>query len=49
MPPRTCAGVVRGVLSHDEDRPGGILDRFSPEDLDDILAYLTTLQPRDSD
>lgn len=34
---------------HDEDRPGGILDRFSPEDLDDILAYLTTIQPRDSD
>lgn len=32
---------------HDEDKPGGILDRFSEQDLQDILAYLTTLQPRD--
>lgn len=32
---------------HDEDKPGGILDRFSEQDLQDILAYLTTIQPRD--
>lgn len=32
---------------HDEDRPGGILDRFSEQDLQDILAYLTSIQPRD--
>lgn len=32
---------------HDEDVPGGILDRFSTQDLQDILAYLTTIQPRD--
>lgn len=29
---------------HDEDRPGGILDRFSEQDLQDILAYLTSIQ-----
>jgi cytochrome c553 len=34
---------------HDEDRPGGILDRFNTEDLDDILAYLTAIQPKDAD
>ncbi len=32
---------------HDEDKPGGILERFSEQDLQDILAYLTTIQPRD--
>lgn len=32
---------------HDEDKPGGILDRFSEEDLQDILAYLTSIQPKD--
>jgi cytochrome c553 len=32
---------------HDEDKPGGILDRFSEQDLQDILAYLTTIQPQD--
>lgn len=32
---------------HDEDKPGGILDRFTEEDLQDILAYLTSIQPRD--
>lgn len=30
---------------HDEDAPGGILDRLSEEDLQDILAYLTSIQP----
>lgn len=29
---------------HDEDKPGGILDRFSEQDLQDILAYLTSIQ-----
>lgn len=32
---------------HDEDRPGGILDRFGEQDLQDILAYLTTIQPKE--
>jgi cytochrome c553 len=32
---------------HDEDKPGGILDRFSEQDLQDMLAYLTTIQPQD--
>lgn len=32
---------------HDEDKPGGILDRFSEEDLNDILAYLTSIQASD--
>lgn len=32
---------------HDEDKPGGILDRFSEDDLQDILAFLTSIQPRD--
>jgi cytochrome c553 len=32
---------------HDEDRPGGILERFSEQDLQDILAYLTSIQPRE--
>jgi len=31
---------------HDEDVPGGILERFSEEDLQDMLAYLTSIQPR---
>ncbi len=33
---------------HDEDAPGGILERFSEEDLQDILAYLTSIQPKDN-
>lgn len=32
---------------HDEDKPGGILERFSEQDLQDMLAYLTTIQPQD--
>jgi cytochrome c553 len=32
---------------HDEDRPGGILDRFSEQDLQDMLAYLSSIQPQD--
>lgn len=32
---------------HDEDRPGGILERFNEQDLQDILAYLTSIQPQD--
>lgn len=32
---------------HDEDVPGGILDRFSEQELQDMLAYLTSIQPRD--
>ncbi|MCX7897634.1 MAG: c-type cytochrome [Rhodocyclaceae bacterium] len=32
---------------HDEDKPGGILDRFSEQDLQDILAYLTSIQTKD--
>lgn len=32
---------------HDLDQPGGILERFSEQDLQDILAYLTSIQPRD--
>lgn len=32
---------------HDNDTPGGVLDRFSETDLQDILAYLTSIQPRD--
>lgn len=32
---------------HDEDKPGGILDRFTEGDLQDILAYLTSIQPKD--
>ncbi len=34
---------------HDEDKPGGVLDLFSDEDIQDILAYLTSIQPRDTD
>jgi cytochrome c553 len=32
---------------HDEDRPGGVLDRFNEQDLDDMLAYLTSIQPQE--
>lgn len=32
---------------HDEDKPGGILDRFTEQDLQDMLAYLTSIQPKD--
>lgn len=32
---------------HDESKPGGILERFSAQDLQDMLAYLTTIQPKD--
>jgi cytochrome c553 len=32
---------------HDEDKPGGILDRFSEQDLQDMLAYLTSIQPQE--
>lgn len=32
---------------HDEDRPGGILDQFSEQDLQDMLAYLTSIQPQE--
>lgn len=32
---------------HDEDKPGGILDRFSDQDLQDMLAYLTSIQSQE--
>jgi cytochrome c553 len=32
---------------HDEEVPGGILERFSEEDLQDMLAYLTSIQTRE--
>ncbi len=32
---------------HDEDQPGGILDRFSEQDIQDMLAYLTSIQQQD--
>lgn len=33
-----------GERPHDEDKPGGILERFTRQDLQNILAYLTSIQ-----
>lgn len=32
---------------HDEDKPGGVLDRFKDEDIQDMLAYLTSIQQQE--
>lgn len=35
---------VRKERPHDEEAPGGILNRLSEKDVQDVLAYVTTLQ-----
>lgn len=44
---RQIDAYLRKERPHDDDRPGGILDRFSEQDIQDILAYLTSIQPRE--
>lgn len=41
---RQMDAYVRGDRPHDEEGPGGLLSALKEKDLQDILAYLTTLQ-----
>jgi cytochrome c553 len=35
---------VKGERPHDEEGIGGLLNKLKEEDMQDILAYITTLQ-----
>ncbi len=37
---------VKGERPHDEEGPGGVLNTLSAQDMQDVLAYLTTLQDK---
>ncbi|MBU0751264.1 MAG: c-type cytochrome [Gammaproteobacteria bacterium] len=41
---RQMEAYIRGERAHDEDNSRGILATLKPSDLQDILAYVTTLQ-----
>jgi cytochrome c553 len=37
---------VKGERPHDEEAIGGVLNKLKEEDLQDILAYVTSIQER---
>jgi cytochrome c553 len=41
---RQMEKYVKGERPHDEEAVGGLLDKLKEDDLQDILAYITTLQ-----
>ena len=41
---KQVAAFIAGERRHDEDEIGGILNKLKPQDIDDVLAYVTSLQ-----
>ena len=41
---RQMEKYIKGERPHDEEAAGGLLDKLKEDDLQDILAYITTLQ-----
>ncbi len=41
---RQIDAYVKGERAHDDDEPGGILNTLKEKDIQDVLAYLTSIQ-----